>query len=118
MDSYRAAVYQCMGLLGVMNKSSALPVSTIAAGAAMSLWIYDFAFLESAGSDLRIWYSYLPFQVSDRRSWRKLKDIDRKPSRNQKTPKEVSTDNPRAHLYQPEEASPSSQEQSGLVYDS
>ena len=35
IDSYGGAVYQCMGLLGVMNKS-VTPIHTIATGAAMS----------------------------------------------------------------------------------
>jgi ATP-dependent Clp protease protease subunit len=35
IDSYGGAVYQCMGLLGVMKKSTT-PIHTIAAGAAMS----------------------------------------------------------------------------------
>lgn len=35
IDSYGGLVYQCMGLLGVMNKS-ATPIHTIATGAAMS----------------------------------------------------------------------------------
>jgi len=35
IDSYGGAVYQCMGLLGVMKKSLT-PIHTIAAGAAMS----------------------------------------------------------------------------------
>ena len=35
IDSYGGAVYQCLGLLGVMNKS-VTPVHTFAAGAAMS----------------------------------------------------------------------------------
>ena len=35
IDSYGGAVYQCMGLLGIMNKSIT-PIHTIAAGAAMS----------------------------------------------------------------------------------
>ena len=41
IDSYGGAVYQCMGLLGVMGKSDT-PVHTIVTGAAMSCGLVTF----------------------------------------------------------------------------
>tara|TARA_R100000008_G_scaffold82109_1_gene66012 strand:+ start:498 stop:1070 length:573 start_codon:yes stop_codon:yes gene_type:complete len=72
IDSYGGAVYQCMGLLGVM-KGSLTPIHTIAAGAAMSC-----GFMILISGHQRFGYEYstpLYHQVSTG-FWGKVKDME------------------------------------------
>jgi len=72
IDSYGGAVYQCMGLLGVMGKSET-PVHTIATGAAMSC-----GFMILICGHKRFGYEYstpLYHQVSSG-FWGKVKDME------------------------------------------
>jgi ATP-dependent Clp protease protease subunit len=74
IDSYGGAVYQCFGLLGVMDKS-ATPIHTIVTGAAMSC-----GFMILISGHKRFGYSHstpLYHQVSSG-FWGKVKDLEEK----------------------------------------
>lgn len=72
IDSYGGYVYQCLGLLGIMDKS-VVPVHTIVTGAAMSC-----GFMIAIGGQKRFAYdtaTHMYHQVSSV-MWGKLKDME------------------------------------------
>ena len=72
IDSYGGAVYQCMGLLGVMEKSQT-PIHTIAVGAAMSC---GFMILISGHKRLGYRHSTPLYHQVSTGFWGKVKDME------------------------------------------
>jgi ATP-dependent Clp protease, protease subunit len=85
IDSYGGSVYQCFGLLGVMNKSIT-PIHTIATGAAMSC-----GFMILISGHKRFGYTHstpLYHQVSAG-SWGKVKDLEENLDQTKKLQKKI-----------------------------
>ena len=87
IDSYGGAVYQCMGLLGVMEKS-VTPIHTIAVGAAMSC-----GFMILISGHKRFGYKHstpLYHQVSTG-FWGKVKDMEESLEETKRLQKKIET---------------------------
>ncbi len=87
IDSYGGAVYQCMGLLGVMEKS-VTPIHTIAVGAAMSC-----GFMILISGHKRFGYKHstpLYHQVSTG-FWGKVKDMEESLEEAKRLQKKIET---------------------------